>query len=185
MWETLQGFVNIPRMRTMKHKEWEGGESRSDWLQGIRPNGNQRLWDVRTTIDLYVTCSPEICHTYTRSKQNKRGGRSEKVWAQCHGSNGARGLAKETLKDEWEMEERRAGGAGSEEKMATSAGSYLDQPFVLWKEPCASACTSSPRMLDCNGWAAVSLISYQSFALLPSNITHSQHRSWKWISPLW
>lgn len=92
-------FINVSRMRTMNSKEREGGEQRSDWLQGIRPNGNQRLWDVRTTIDLYFTCSPEICHTYTHSEQNKRGGR-EKVWAQSHRSNGARGLVKEAYKDE-------------------------------------------------------------------------------------
>ena len=61
-------------MRRMNTVEKEGGESRSDWLHGITPNGNQRLRDVKTTIDLYFTCSPEICHTYTRSEQNKRGG---------------------------------------------------------------------------------------------------------------
>lgn len=49
-------------------------------MQGITPNGNQRLRDVRTTIDLYFTCSPEICHTYTRSEQNKRGGRDMKKY---------------------------------------------------------------------------------------------------------
>lgn len=49
--------------------------------------------------------------------------------------------------------------AGSEEKTATSAGSYLDQPFVLWKEPCAPGCTSALRMLDCNGWAALFCLS--------------------------
>lgn len=70
-------------------------------MHGITPNGNQRLRDVKTTIDLYFTCSPEICNTYTRSEQNKRGGEGcEKVWALSHRSNGARGLVKEAYKEE-------------------------------------------------------------------------------------
>lgn len=48
--------------------------------------------------------------------------------------------------------------AASEEKTATSAGSYLDEPFVLWKEPYAHACTSAPHMLDSNGWATLFLV---------------------------
>lgn len=71
-------FAYFSRMRPMNRQEREGGEQDSDWLQGIRSNENQRLWDVRKTINLYFTCSPEICHTYTRFKRNKRGGRDMK-----------------------------------------------------------------------------------------------------------
>lgn len=55
VWATSQ--VNIPR--TMNKEERRVGEK-----EDIRPNGNQRtLWNVRTTIDSYFTCSPEVHHT--------------------------------------------------------------------------------------------------------------------------
>lgn len=89
--------------RFCKHPQNENNEERKgrrrveEWLIA----GHQIKWEPETVgcqnyyrFILY-TCSPEICHTYTRSEQNKRGGRDEKVWAPCHRSNGARGLVKE------------------------------------------------------------------------------------------
>lgn len=72
---------SCPKWGLWTGKERKGAQ-RGDWLQGVRPNGNQRLWDVRTAIDLYFTCSLEICHTYTGSEQNKRRGRDVKKYGQ-------------------------------------------------------------------------------------------------------
>lgn len=65
------------------------------------------------------------------------------------------------MSERWRTREARGPGLRRKQQHQekTSAGSYLDQPFVLWKESCAPACTSALRMLDCNGWAALFCLS--------------------------
>lgn len=59
------------------------------------------------------------------------------------------------MSERWKTREWKQAKERSDEKTATSAGSYLDQPFVLWKEQCTPAYTSALRMLEYNGWAAI------------------------------
>lgn len=60
-----------------------------------------RDWVVSAATDLYFTCYPGICHTYTWSEQNKRGGgRCEKVCARSQRSNGVIGLVIDAYKDD-------------------------------------------------------------------------------------
>lgn len=121
----LQSLMHWQFCKQLQHENNErgrtqGGDWTSDWLQDIEPNGNQRAGDARAATDLYLTCSSgDLPHE--RGEQKAQGGR-RKYGQQVRG---------QTLR-EGERRKRLEGGERETEEpesAATSAGSYLHQPF--------------------------------------------------------
>lgn len=142
----------------MNRKERE--RRTEEWLIA----GHQTKWEPETArcqscygFILYLL-PWDLPHIH-RPEQNKSGGERE-MWKsmgtgswvrQCERIS-IRGLQRWVRHGGPESERGRVWGENSN---ISSAGSYLDKTFVLWKEPCTPACTSVHRMLDCNGWAAL------------------------------